>query len=68
MSVRDPGAAGVTVGEVTSGTFSPTRKTGIGLAVLDRSVEVGDEVVVDVRGRDAVMQVVRPPFVEASPK
>jgi aminomethyltransferase len=51
------------VGEVTSGTFSPTRRVGIGLALLDRSVAEGDEVTVDVRGRPSSMQVVRPPFV-----
>ena len=52
-----------TIGEVTSGTFSPTLKVGIGLALLDRSVSEGDEVVVDVRGRRSVAEVVRPPFV-----
>ena len=51
------------VGIVTSGTFSPTRKQGIGLALLDRTVEVGDEVTVDVRGRTSTMKVTRPPFV-----
>ncbi len=51
------------VGEVTSGTFSPTRKLGIGLALLDTSVAEGDEVTVDVRGRTSRMRVVRPPFV-----
>ena len=54
---------GVPVGEVTSGTFSPTRRVGIGLALLDRSVADGDEVTVDVRGRSSRMRVVRPPFV-----
>jgi aminomethyltransferase len=54
---------GTPVGEVTSGTFSPTRRVGIGLALLDRSVTEGDEVTVDVRGRSSTMQVVRPPFV-----
>ncbi len=54
---------GATVGEVTSGTFSPTRKQGIALALLDRSVALGDTVVVDVRGRDVAAEVVRPPFV-----
>jgi aminomethyltransferase len=54
---------GTQVGEVTSGTFSPTRRVGIGLALLDRSVTEGDEVTVDVRGRSSTMQVVRPPFV-----
>ena len=56
------------VGEVTSGTFSPTRKRGIGLALLDRTVGEGDEVTVDVRGRSSVMRVVKPPFVDSSPK
>jgi aminomethyltransferase len=60
------GSAGESVGEVTSGTFSPTKKLGIGLALLDRSVSDGDEVVVDVRGRPARFRVVKPPFVEAS--
>ena len=61
--VRD--AAGTVVGEVTSGTFSPTRKQGIALALLDRSVTLGDDVVVDVRGRDLPASVTKPPFVEA---
>jgi aminomethyltransferase len=60
--------SGDDVGVVTSGTFSPTRRIGIGLALLDKSVSEGDEVLVDVRGRPATMQVVRPPFVDASPK
>jgi aminomethyltransferase len=57
---------GSSVGEVTSGTFSPTLRRGIGLALLDRSVGEGDEVAVDVRGRPSVMRVVRPPFVATS--
>ena len=61
MAVRS--GAGDNVGEVTSGTFSPTLRTGIGLALLDRSAAEGDEVSVDIRGRDAVMTVVKPPFV-----
>jgi aminomethyltransferase len=65
MSVSRDGAP---VGVVTSGTFSPTRRIGIGLALLDSSVKEGDEVQVDVRGRPATMQVVRPPFVDASPR
>jgi aminomethyltransferase len=55
-----------TVGEVTSGTFSPTRKVGIGLALLDGGLAEGDAVDVDVRGRQEPMRVVRPPFVPAS--
>lgn len=61
-------AEGQVIGEVTSGTFSPTRKVGIALALLDTAagVGVGAEVEVDVRGRPSPMRVVRPPFVTAS--
>ena len=54
---------GSPVGEVTSGTFSPTRKVGIGLALLDPSVAESDELAVDVRGRTIPVRVVKPPFV-----
>ncbi len=58
---------GTTIGEVTSGTFSPTLRRGIGLALLNRDAGVAadDEVAVDVRGKAAVMRVVKPPFVES---
>jgi glycine cleavage system T protein (aminomethyltransferase) len=56
---------GAPVGEVTSGTFSPSLKVGIGLALLDRAVAEGDTVSVDIRGRSASMQVVKPPFVSS---
>jgi aminomethyltransferase len=59
------GADGARLGEVTSGTFSPTLRTGIGLALLDAAAGVGegDEVTVDVRGRPQPVEVVKPPFV-----
>jgi len=57
-------ADGAPTGEVTSGTFSPTLRKGIGLALLHTGVE-GDEVVVDVRGRRIPARVVKPPFVES---
>jgi aminomethyltransferase len=56
----------IDLGVVTSGTFSPTLRTGIGLALLSRSVAEGEEVRVDVRGRPSAMRVVKPPFVAAS--
>jgi aminomethyltransferase len=59
-------ADGSTIGEVTSGTFSPTRRQGIGLALLDRGVGEGDELQVDVRGRRSAVRVVKPPFVRTS--
>jgi aminomethyltransferase len=55
------------VGEITSGTFSPTRRVGIALALLDTAAGLteGSEVEVDVRGRRSRMKVVKPPFVKA---
>ncbi|MGB3594749.1 MAG: glycine cleavage system aminomethyltransferase GcvT [Ornithinimicrobium sp.] len=57
---RDP------VGSVTSGTFSPSLKQGIALALLDRSIAVGSDVQIDVRGRQLSATVVKPPFVQVS--
>jgi len=56
------------VGEITSGTFSPTRKVGIALALIDTAAGLveGDTVEVDIRGRRSVMTVTRPPFVTPS--
>ena len=70
MTVVRPGAgevregAGEPVGQVTSGTFSPTLRTGIGLALLASEVGDGDEVAVEVRGRQEAFTVTRPPFVQ----
>jgi aminomethyltransferase len=55
--------ADVPLGEVTSGTFSPTLKKGIGLALIAAQVTDGAEVSVDVRGRREVFVVTKPPFV-----
>jgi aminomethyltransferase len=51
------------VGVVTSGTFSPTLRKGIALALLDRGVADGTEVSVEVRGRREPFVVTKPPFV-----
>jgi aminomethyltransferase len=56
----------VQLGEVTSGTFSPTLKKGIGLALLSSVVNAEAEVGVDVRGRREIFQITPPPFVEPS--
>jgi aminomethyltransferase len=58
------------IGEVTSGTFSPLLEAGIALAyVWPEGVSTpGDEVEVDIRGRRAEATVVRPPFVDRSPR
>lgn len=54
---------GELLGEITSGTFSPTLKTGIGLALLAPGVRLGDTLVIDVRGRECLVEVVKLPFV-----
>ncbi len=56
----------VPVGVTTSGTFSPTMKLGIGLALIDTAagIEAGQSVDVDVRGRKLECELVDPPFVE----
>ncbi len=61
MNVLDTN--GSAIGEVTSGTFSPTLKKGVALALVDTAHGEGDEVVVDVRGRQERFQIVKPPFV-----
>jgi aminomethyltransferase len=65
MTVLSPD--GEPIGEVTSGTFSPTLKKGIGLALIATGAGVadGDELAVDVRGRRSAVRVVKPPFVES---
>lgn len=54
---------GQLVGETTSGTFSPSLRTGIALARVDTDVVVGEPVAVVVRGRRLAADVVKPPFV-----
>jgi aminomethyltransferase len=51
------------VGAVTSGTFSPTLRRAVALALVHPHLAVGDEVAVDVRGRREAFTVTRPPFV-----
>ena len=64
MVVRD--GDGSVIGEITSGTFSPTLRQGIGLALLDPDVPEGAPVTVDVRKRSEAFTVVKPPFVSPS--
>ena len=52
--------------EITSGTFSPTLRKGIGLALVPAFVAADAEVGVDVRGRRELFRLVRPPFVDTS--
>ena len=52
--------------EITSGTFSPTLKKGIGLALVPTMVDPEAQVGVDIRGRREIFQLVDPPFVDPS--
>jgi len=62
------GSAGEPLGEVTSGTFSPTLNRAIALARLEppaggRVPQPGARVLVDIRGTRQAARVVKPPFV-----
>jgi aminomethyltransferase len=61
---------GRTVGEVTSGTFSPLLGHGIALAYTSPAdaFELGAPVEIDIRGRRAPATVVATPFVDRSPR
>jgi aminomethyltransferase len=54
---------GGSVGVITSGTFSPTLKVGIGLTLLEPTVKIGERLTIDIRGRLSEVEVVKAPFV-----
>jgi aminomethyltransferase len=56
------------IGELTSGTFSPTLGTGIGLALITGEWAPGTQLFVDARGRKVPCDVVKPPFVNRNPR
>ena len=66
MRVLD--TTGNEIGIVTSGTFSPSLKTGIALALLNPQFKSGAEVQVDIRGRTSKGTLVKLPFVESHVK
>ena len=61
MQVKD--ITGKVIGQVTSGTFSPGLKKGIGLALINPAIVKGDQVLIDIRGVDSPFNVVELPFV-----
>jgi len=66
MEVKDESGAGV--GVVTSGTFSPTLKTGIALALLSKRYPTDSRISIDIRGRISTGTIVRLPFVPSHVK
>ena len=63
MSVLN--SQGDVVGTVTSGTFSPSLKHGIALALVSTDISIGEALTIDVRGRMSNVEVVKTPFVES---
>jgi aminomethyltransferase len=63
MDVKN--SEGKVIGVITSGTFSPSLKKGIALALVEPTYAIGDTVVVDVRGRESIAMVVALPMVES---
>ncbi len=56
-------ADGAQIGEVTTGTQSPTYRTNVGLALLDRAYsDLDTEVWVEIRGKRLKARVVKTPF------
>ena len=64
MEVKN--SSGEVIGVVTSGTFSPTLKKGIALALITNTTKLGDQVVIDVRGRDSLAEVTKHPLVNSN--
>ena len=64
MSVKN--MEGQLIGEVTSGTFSPSLKHGIALARVKNEIRTGDKLVIDIRGREGHVEVVKLPFVTSN--
>jgi aminomethyltransferase len=53
---------GAEVGTVTSGTFSPSLKVGIALALVNSDFKIGQQLSIDVRGRTSIVEIVKLPF------
>jgi aminomethyltransferase len=57
-------ADGNTIGKVTSGTMSPMKKVGIGMAYIDKPhFKLGTEVFIKIRNKNVPAKVVKMPFV-----
>jgi aminomethyltransferase len=60
MAVKN--SEGAEIGVVTSGTFSPSLKVGIALALIEPEYQIGQEVIIDVRGRESSAMISELPF------
>lgn len=57
-------AEGNSIGKVTSGTMSPMKKVGIGMAYVDKPhFKVGSEIYIQIRNKNVPATVVKMPFV-----
>jgi len=61
LSAAPAGAAAPPMGEVTSGTFSPTLNRSIALARVPK--DAASDVMVEIRGKLHAASIVKPPFV-----
>jgi len=51
------------IGEITTGTQSPTLKKNVGLALIKKEyAEIGNEVYVEIRNKKIKAQIVKTPF------
>lgn len=57
-------AEGKVIGKVTSGTMSPMKKMGIGLAYVEKPLfKIGSEIFIQIRNKNVPAKVVKLPFV-----
>jgi aminomethyltransferase len=63
VSAADAADGAARLGEITSGTFSPTLNRAIALARLALAPAPGTRVLVDIRGKPHAARIVKPPFV-----
>ncbi|MDP8263080.1 MAG: glycine cleavage system aminomethyltransferase GcvT [Candidatus Ancaeobacter aquaticus] len=60
---------GKKIGFVSSGTFSPSLRIGIGLGYVDSHYAVrNSQITIEARGRDSIAKIVKPPFYEKKVK
>jgi aminomethyltransferase len=57
-------AHGNPLGRITSGSFSPTLKTGIALGYLPPNLPEGHTVYMEVRGQRYALRLTKPPFIK----